>query len=40
MLELCSRDPVVNVFADYRSRLTQMEPRWLGGEVWGYEDGG
>jgi predicted GNAT family acetyltransferase len=37
MLELCSRDPVVNVFADYRSRLTQMEPRWLGGEVWGYQ---
>jgi predicted GNAT family acetyltransferase len=37
MLELCSRDAVVNVFADYRSRLTQLEPRWLGGEVWGYQ---
>ncbi len=36
MLELTGRDPVVNVFADYRSRLTQLDPRWLGGEVWGY----
>ena len=40
MLELTSRDPVVDVFAEYRSRLTQLDPRWLGGEVWGYvEDG-
>jgi predicted GNAT family acetyltransferase len=37
MLELTARDPVVNVFADYRARLTQLDPRWLGGEVWGYE---
>ncbi len=37
MLELTGRDPVVNVFADYRARLTQLDPRWLGGEVWGYE---
>jgi predicted GNAT family acetyltransferase len=36
MLELTARDPVVNVFADYRTRLTQLDPRWLGGEVWGY----
>jgi predicted GNAT family acetyltransferase len=35
--ELTARDPVVNVFADYRARLTQLDPRWLGGEVWGYE---
>ena len=40
MLELVSRDPVVNVFADYRTRLTQLDTRWLGGEMWGYfEDG-
>src|SRR4051794_14807484 len=40
MLELTARDPVVDVFAEYRSRLTQLDPRWLGGEVWGYvEDG-
>jgi predicted GNAT family acetyltransferase len=40
MLELLSRDPVTNVFADYRTRITQLDPRWLGGEMWGYvEDG-
>ena len=40
MLELTARNPVVDVFVEYRSRLTQLDPRWLGGEVWGYvEDG-
>jgi uncharacterized protein len=40
MLELAERDPVLNVFADYRARLTRLDPRWLGGEMWGYvEDG-
>ena len=40
-LELTGRDPVVNVFAEYRARTTGLEPRWLGGEVWGrYRDGG
>lgn len=34
-LALAKRDPVVNVFADHRARTTQLEPRWLGGEVWG-----
>ena len=39
-LELTSRDPVVNVFAEYRARTTNLEPRWLGGEMWGrFEDG-
>ena len=39
-LRLTSRDPVVNVFADYRARTTNLEPRWLGGEIWGrYLDG-
>jgi len=39
-LELLARDPVANVFPDYRSRVTQLDPRWLGGEMWGYvEDG-
>ena len=37
---LAEQDPVVNVFADYRARTTSLEPRWLGGEVWGrFEDG-
>lgn len=40
MSELLACDPVVNVFADYRTRVTQLDPRWLGGEMWGYvEDG-
>lgn len=34
-LRLAARDPVVNVFAVYRARTTNLEPRWLGGEVWG-----
>ncbi len=39
-LALARRDPVVNVFAIYRARTTSLEPRWLGGEVWGRYDGG
>ena len=39
-LALAARDPVVNVFVDYRARTTNLEPRWLGGEVWGrFADG-
>jgi predicted GNAT family acetyltransferase len=39
-LALIATDPVVNVFADYRARTTSLEPRWLGGEMWGrYVDG-
>ena len=34
-LALTAKDPVVNVFAAYRARTTSLEPRWLGGEVWG-----
>ena len=36
MLELAARSPVVNVFADHRSRLTRLDPRTMGGEMWGY----
>ncbi|GGR59870.1 putative GNAT family acetyltransferase [Nocardioides luteus] len=39
-LELTALDPVVNVFAEYRARTTNLEPRWLGGEIWGRWDGG
>ena len=39
-LELARRDPVVNVFAEYRATTTNLEPRWLGGEMWGRFDGG
>ncbi len=32
---LAEQDPVINVFADYRARLTNLDERWLGGQVWG-----
>jgi ribosomal protein S18 acetylase RimI-like enzyme len=39
-LRCLEQDPVVNVFAEYRTRVTQLDRRWLGGEMWGYfEDG-
>ncbi|MFC6153394.1 GNAT family N-acetyltransferase [Nocardioides yefusunii] len=34
-LAVTRRDPVVNVFPEYRGRSTHLDPRWLGGEVWG-----
>lgn len=34
-LRLTARSPVVNVFAEHRARLTNLDPRWLGGAVWG-----
>ena len=36
---LLLRDPVTHVFVDHRIRVTRMEPRWLGGEIWGYHEG-
>ncbi len=36
---LIAKDPVTNVFVDYRVGLTRMQPRWLGGEIWGYAEG-
>ncbi|HEU5037243.1 MAG TPA: GNAT family N-acetyltransferase [Nocardioides sp.] len=39
-LALARKDPVVNVFVDYRATTTNLEPRWLGGEMWGrFENG-
>lgn len=38
-LALTARDPVVNVFAAYRARVTNLDPRWLGGEIWGRFEG-
>ena len=37
--QLLARDPVTHVFVDHRVRLTRLEPRWLGGEIWGYDEG-
>lgn len=39
-VELASLDPVVNVFALHRAHTTNLEPRWLGGEMWGRFEGG
>nr|WP_218849457.1 DUF4081 domain-containing GNAT family N-acetyltransferase [Nocardioides perillae] len=39
-LELTARHPVLNVFAEHRARTTNLDPRWLGGEVWGRFDDG
>ena len=33
------RDPITHVFVDHRVRATQLDPRWLGGQLWGYDDG-
>lgn len=39
-LALTAVNPVVNVFAEYRARTTKLDPRWLGGEIWGrFHDG-
>jgi uncharacterized protein len=37
---LLAQDPVTHVFVDSRVRLTGLDPRWLGGEVWGYDEDG
>jgi predicted GNAT family acetyltransferase len=39
VLRLLSQDPVTHVFLEHRARLTRLDPRWLGGEVWGYDEG-
>lgn len=36
---ILDQDPVVNVFVDHRVRTTNLDPRWLGGQLWGYDDG-
>ena len=37
---LAQRDPVVNVFAEHRALITNLDERWLGGQVWGrFRDG-
>jgi hypothetical protein len=37
---LAAQDPVVNVFAEHRARMTNLDERWLGGQVWGrFRDG-
>jgi uncharacterized protein len=40
VLALCDRDPVTNVFVSSRIRAVGLEPARLGGQVWGYAEGG
>ncbi len=40
MLALCDRDPVANVFVSARIRSTGLDPSRLGGQLWGYSEGG
>jgi uncharacterized protein len=40
VLALCDRDPVANVFVASRVRATGLDPVRLGGQLWGYTDGG
>lgn len=35
-LSLLAQAPDVNVFVDYRCRLTGLDSRWMGGYMWGY----
>lgn len=34
---LVHEDPIVNVFVEHRIEATQLQPRWLGGEIWGFQ---
>jgi len=33
------QDPITYVFVDHRVRATRLDPRWLGGQLWGYDEG-
>lgn len=39
-LALCERDSVANVFVSSRIRSTSVDPSRLGGQLWGYPEGG
>ncbi len=36
---ILEQDPITHVFVDHRVRATNLDPRWLGGQLWGYDDG-
>ncbi|PZS38828.1 MAG: GNAT family N-acetyltransferase [Pseudonocardiales bacterium] len=40
VLELCDRDPVINVFVSSRVHEAGLDPVRLGGQMWGYTPGG
>lgn len=37
--KVLDQDPVTHVFVDHRVRSTNLDPRWMGGQLWGYDDG-
>ena len=37
--KILDQDPITHVFVDHRVRSTNLDPRWLGGQLWGYDDG-
>ncbi len=39
-MALCDRDPIANVFVGSRVRASSLDPSRLGGQLWGYPDGG
>jgi uncharacterized protein len=39
-LALCDRDPIANIFVSARIRAAGIDPSRLGGQLWGYSDGG
>lgn len=38
--QVLDRDPVTYVFVDHRVRVTNLDPNRLGGQMWGYDEGG
>lgn len=40
VLALCDRDAVANVFVSSRIRSASLDPSRLGGQLWGYTEGG
>ena len=40
VLALCDREPITNVFVSARIRSTSLDPSRLGGQLWGYSEGG
>jgi uncharacterized protein len=40
ILALCDRDPIANIFVSARIRAAGIDPSRLGGQLWGYSDGG
>ena len=40
VLALCDRDPIANIFVGARIRAVGIDPSRLGGQMWGYSDGG